>query len=141
MQIDPPQTSDSMTQEGQEASTSISIPSVTSPPPSPEEQLKIISKLKSKSLEIDEVWFVLPRSWYQLWATKCSSSSMGGKEEKVDEGFDASELEVGPINAEGLMAEAASGNGQEKPALKMGLGIGQDIEVVPKEAYQLLEAW
>lgn len=156
MSLDPPISNPSSStqqppsyQNGSSESSSIPIKNPTVPKsqlPAGSDQLAQIGPLKNKSLVEGETWYILPRRWYQLWATKCSSSGQDNPSSKPTEsegeglGEDELDLELGPIKSIDLLAPGASLEEQVIP-LKMPLVMGSDIEAVPKEAYELLESW
>lgn len=112
-------------------------PTVAPPPGS--EQLDAIRALKSKPLRASDLWYLIDRSWYKRWSTVCSSEDSVVKQGKqeVEES-----VEVGPIDCRALAAPNPENGGvAEQPKLRSGLVEGSDFELLPEEAWKVLESW
>jgi len=95
--------------------------------PTPKDKLEKIKELKSRPLVAGDTWYIISRKWYRDWESAC-----GGAPSK---GAPSDESEVGPINNEQLA-------GTTEGSLMTGQLIeGMNIELLPKEAWDLLVSW
>ncbi|GAA5868046.1 hypothetical protein JCM1840_003663 [Sporobolomyces johnsonii] len=99
----------------------------TATPPPGDAQLDIIRELKSGELEDGDSWYLVSRVWYRRWMTACSGVAES-KEDDTSLGVD----QVGPIDNTPLVVDGEL----KKPVVE-----GVDVEVLPKQAWEILKSW
>ncbi|GAA6055880.1 hypothetical protein JCM3770_001539 [Rhodotorula araucariae] len=95
----------------------------------PQNQLAMISDVKSMPLEAGDSWFLISRAWLRRWQTACSGVAVS----KDDDDHLTPEM-VGPIDNSSITA--ADGVSLRRP-----LTIGVDVEVLPVPAWRYLCDW
>ena len=119
-------------------SSSSSLP----PIPSIDDQVAKVRQLMMKKLQDKQKGYVVTIRWLSRVLARCSDRAEG-------ESFDksATEGDIGPLdNSDLVLAVEGSGDlhdeaGQRFVPLRPGAQIGEDYEVVPEEAWELILQW
>lgn len=103
------------------------------PRPEPAQQLATIKGLADAPLRKGDCWFVLPRAWYKRWQAACTHGTEGVEGKDDVDLANITVEDVGPIDNRPIAGEW--------PALRPGLVVGADVEVLPQTAAELLADW
>lgn len=94
---------------------------------SPMEKFEFIKSLKSSSMIVGEVWYIVSRAWYRRWERACRGEF--DKEGKL------LESQVGPVD-NSMFFDAAGLWDRDKQLID-----GVDVEFVPRRAWDLFTMW
>ncbi|GAA5987460.1 hypothetical protein JCM10908_001963 [Rhodotorula pacifica] len=97
--------------------------------PAADQQFAMINEMRQFQLEKDDVWYLVPRTWFRRWQTACS----GIAQSKEDDDSLTPE-QVGPIDTTSLTEE-------DGVTLRKPLQVGVDVEVLPTPAWRYLTEW
>ncbi|KAK4049142.1 hypothetical protein OIV83_004340 [Microbotryomycetes sp. JL201] len=106
-----------------------------SPPEDGQTQLQIILELKQaqeREMVSGDEFMLVSRNWFRKWQTACMG--VGSSSSKDDGAVDLTLDQLGPIDNADLLE--ADGH-----ALKPALQIGQHVEILPPQAWEMLVDW
>ncbi|KAL9933734.1 hypothetical protein V8E36_007392 [Tilletia maclaganii] len=130
---------ETLPEDAQAAPAAFTMPA-RQPRPDPATQHVAIETVKSKPLQVGDVWFLVGRPWLQSWDYFCSQSFSGGIDASGSREATLTEEDITPINSAAL-ADAHAQAGDPTPNLKIPVQEGVDYELLPEEAWQLLASW
>ncbi|KAM0786539.1 hypothetical protein ACM66B_001996 [Microbotryomycetes sp. NB124-2] len=99
-------------------------------------QFEIITELKrdqERSMESGDEYMLISRKWYRKWQMACTGQT-ASKEDDIDGTADLSLDDLGPIDNADLLE-------QDGHTLKPALQIGQQVEILPAQAWGMLVSW
>ncbi|KAG8899363.1 CSN-associated deubiquitinating enzyme Ubp12 [Tulasnella sp. 403] len=102
-------------------------PSTTDTRLSPKEKLEKIQQLKTRPLRLGDKWYLVSREWYRNWESACGGAPAKGA---PDDESQVKAVDNSPI--------AGSKPGRLKEDMLME---GVDIELLPRDAWNLLVEW
>ncbi|KAL5531349.1 hypothetical protein ACEPAG_4226 [Sanghuangporus baumii] len=98
----------------------------SSPGPSPAEKYQLINKLKSRTMQPGELWYIVSRSWFRKWEKACLG--------EVDKEGAVLEDQLGPVDNSSFFK-----NGKFDTSQSMIEGV--NVEFVPEDAWNELIQW
>lgn len=111
----------------------LALPPTASNLPEGFSQTTAVFEVKRSALmewESGDVWYLIARSWYRRWQTAAS----GVLDSKDDDDLTLDLTEVGPIDNSSLLESDGT-------TLKKPLEDGRDVEVLPRQAWEMLVSW
>lgn len=126
------------------AATSLNadIPPTATSMPSIDEQIAQVTQLAQQELRDGQKGYVVSQKWLRKVQARGSHAGEGGKIEKS-----ATEGEIGPIDNSDLAMVVEESTrlldeaGEPYVPLRPGLAMGDDYEILPQEAWDLIVSW
>lgn len=119
-----------------------SSPTTSVPRPQIDEQIKTVTSMLSKPVQDKQKGYVVSQKWLNKVLAK---SSEGPIQEKIDK--EAMEAPIGPVdNSDLALVTEGSGKFEDEAGeifvpVRPGLVFGEDYQVLPEEAWDLVTSW
>ncbi|KAI6120769.1 hypothetical protein EV401DRAFT_1954212 [Pisolithus croceorrhizus] len=91
----------------------------------PLEKFEYIKRLRGKSMQVGETWFLVSRQWYRRWEFACQGT--------MDKTGPIEERDIGPVDNTPLVDQ--NGN------ITSNLTEGIDVEFLPEDAWNAFTTW